>query len=118
MALPRVMMKLGRYYGGIYRFLNIPTCSTTAVLTNLGRPFADSKLADQNGKVRVGDIILESLETLPPVRPRTLASFSVNYYGGALSITLKYDSTEFTKSTASGLLERFCDQLKQKVASS
>jgi NRPS condensation-like uncharacterized protein len=118
MALPRVMMKLGQYAGGIYRFLHLPACSTTAVLTNLGRPFANSKLTDQDGILRVGDITLDSLESIPPVRPRTSASFSVNYYGGALSITLKYDSTHLTKQTARRLLERYCDQLKQKTVSS
>ena len=90
-------------------------CSATAILTNLGRPFADSKLTGSDGKLRVGDITLESVETLPPVRPKTSAIFSVNYYGGSLSVTLRYDSTVFTLDTARKLLERFTAQIQSQL---
>lgn len=110
-ALPRVFRRLGRYRQAVYRFLHLPTCSSTAVLTNLGRPFADSRLAGPDGKIRVGSICLESLETMPPVRPKTSASFSVNYYGGALSVTLRYDSTILTGRAAKDLLSNYCQKL-------
>lgn len=111
-TLPRVMRRLGRYHGGVHRFLRLPLCSSTAVLTNLGRPFAGSALAGEDGKLRVGDVTLESLETLPPVRPRTRASFSVNYYGGALSVTLRYDSTVMSRGSAEELLARYAARLR------
>lgn len=112
-ALPRVIRRLGRYRRAVYSFLHLPACSSTAVLTNLGRPFSDSPLAGTDGKVRVGDITLESLETMPPVRPRTSVSISVNYYGKLLSVTLRYDSTVLTPSCALDILNRYCDQLKK-----
>ena len=110
-VLPRVIRRLGRYPGAIERFLKVPVCSATAVLTNLGRPFADSPLTGSDGLFRVGAITLESLETLPPVRPKTRASISVNYYGGSLSVTLRYDSTVFTRIQAAQLLGNFTARL-------
>lgn len=110
-VLPRVIRRLGRYPAAIDRFLKIPICSATAVLTNLGRPFAHSPLTGPDGLLRVGSITLESLETLPPVRPKTRASISVNYYGGSLSVTLRYDSTVLTKKQAVELLGNFTARL-------
>ncbi len=110
-VLPRVIRRLGRYPGAIDRFLKLPVCSATAVLTNLGRPFADSPLTGKDGLLRVGPITLESLETMPPVRPKTRASISVNYYGGSLSVTLRYDSTVLTKNQAMELLGNFTARL-------
>jgi hypothetical protein len=112
LALPRVFRRLGRYPYMVSLFFAPAKCSATAILTNLGRPFADSKLMGPDGKLRIGDVTLESLETLPPVRPKTSASFSINYYGGELSVTLRYDSTVFTPETALNLLERFTAQIQ------
>jgi hypothetical protein len=110
-VLPRVIRRLGRYPGAIDQFLKIPICSATAVLTNLGRPFADSPLTGPDGLLRVGSLTLESLETMPPVRPKTSASISVNYYGGSLSVTLRYDSTVFSRQQAVELLGNFTARL-------
>ncbi len=115
LALPRVFRRLGRYPYMVSLFFAPAKCSATAILTNLGRPFADSKLTGSDGKLRVGDITLESVETLPPVRPKTSAIFSVNYYGGSLSVTLRYDSTVFTRDTARNLLERFTTQIQSQL---
>jgi hypothetical protein len=68
-----------------------------------------------DGKLRIGNIVLERYELLPPVRPKTSASFAINYYAGKLNVTLRYDSTRLTQHSANHLLDEFSKRL-EKVA--
>ena len=110
-TLPRVMRRLGRLPYGISLFMGAPVCSATAVLTNLGPALSQSPLKGPDGKLQIADIQLESYELMPPVRPRTRASFAINYYAGQLSVTLRYDSTALSQSSARELLARFSKRL-------
>ena len=112
LALPRVVGFFGRLPLGMWLFMRAPICSATAVLTNLGSYLSKSPLMQANGKLKVGDVELESYELLPPIRPKTSASFAVNYYSGNLSITLRYDSTRVSSSVARSLLESYCARLE------
>lgn len=114
-TLPRFMGWCGRIPLAIKIFMDLPYCSATAVLTNLGATLSTSSLVDESGKLTVGTLRLEGYELLPPVRPRTSASFAINYYAGQLSVSLRFDSTRLTRDTAKSLLERYCQRLK-KVA--
>lgn len=111
LTLPRVVGFFGRLPVGLWLFMRAPICSATAVLTNLGSYLSKSPLMQANGKLKVGDIELESYELLPPIRPKTSASFAVNYYSGKLSITLRYDSTTVSQTAAHSLLESYCARL-------
>jgi hypothetical protein len=84
-------------------------------LTNLGSTLSRSSLVGTDGKLRIGTIVLERYELLPPVRPKTSASFAINYYAGKLNVTLRYDSTRLTQHTANHLLDEFAERL-EKVA--
>jgi hypothetical protein len=111
-TLPRVMRFFGRLPYAILIFMRLPLCSATAVLTNLGSTLSNSPLVGEDGKLRVGNIVLERYELLPPVRPKTSASFAINYYTGKLSVTLRYDSTRLTRQTAIRLLDEFTARLE------
>ena len=117
-TLPRVMRFFGRIPYAILIFMRLPLCSATAVLTNLGSTLSNSPLAGSDGKLRVGEIILERYELLPPVRPKTSASFAINYYAGKLNVTLRYDSTRITRNTATQLLNEFTGRLESVSANS
>jgi NRPS condensation-like uncharacterized protein len=112
LTLPRVMSFFGKIPYAIKFFMNMPLCSATAVLTNLGSTLSKSPLLNANGKIELGSITLESYELLPPVRPKTSASFAVNYYAGKLNLTLRYDSTRLTKTTARRLLDSYVERLE------
>jgi hypothetical protein len=112
-TLPRFMGWCGRIPLAIKIFMDLPYCSATAVLTNLGATLSKSPLIDTSGKLAVGSLRLEAYELLPPVRPRTSASFAINYYAGQLSVTLRFDSTRLTRTTALSLLDRYCQRLER-----
>ncbi len=112
-TLARFMGWCGKIPLAIKLFMDLPYCSATAVLTNLGATLSNSSLVDESGKLTVGPLRLEGYELLPPVRPRTSASFAINYYAGQLSVSLRFDSTRLTRATAISLLERYCQRLEQ-----
>jgi hypothetical protein len=51
------------------------------------------------------------LDTFPPVRRNTLATLSVNRYGGNLSMTARYDSTSWSSEDAAAFLQDFMNRL-------
>jgi NRPS condensation-like uncharacterized protein len=110
-TLPRFMGLCGKIPFAIRIFMGLPISSATAILTNLGATLSNSALMGPGNKLTVGHIRLEEYELLPPVRPRTNASFAINYYAGRLSVTLRFDSTRITRSTAIFLLDRYCKRL-------
>ncbi len=112
-TLARFMGFCGKIPLAIKIFMDLPYCSATAVLTNLGANLSKSPLADASGKLAVGPLRLEEYELLPPVRPRTSASFAINYYAGRLSVSLRFDSTRLTRMTAISLLDRYCQRLER-----
>lgn len=93
--------------------LKLPVCMATAVLTNLGKPFQNSALLSSDGLLRSGNLILEGLDTFPPLRKDTAAAISINGYGGQLSVTLRYDSRRYLEKEALSFLSHFVDNLMQ-----
>jgi hypothetical protein len=109
LAMIRILTWFARLPGVLALFFRLPICQTTSVLTNLGRPFAGSPLMGQDGLVRAGDVTMTGVDTLPPVRPLTTVSLSVNGYAGKLSLTLRYDGRLMSRAAAKrclGLISR------------
>ncbi len=93
-------------------------CRCTAVLSNLMRPLSEPSVPRRDGKVLVGDCVLEGIEFLPPVRQGTQASFGVVTYAGRLNISIHYDSRIMTSADAHELLIRFTDYLQRSAQNS
>jgi NRPS condensation-like uncharacterized protein len=111
LTLIRVMALLTKFEVLLRLFLKLPRCMATMVLTNLGRPFAESPLIGVDGLVRAGNVILTDLDTWAPVRSKTHGSLSVNGYGGRLSLTLRYDSRWFSAADALSFLNSYVIEL-------
>ncbi|GHT14985.1 hypothetical protein FACS1894170_12400 [Planctomycetales bacterium] len=98
--------------GGIPAILKSLNCRSTIVLSNLGRVFETLPLSRRaDGKIIVGDAVLESVDAAPPIRRGTLISFSVLTYSGSLRFILRYDSQNMTKNEAETFLEYFVKEL-------
>lgn len=78
--------------------LRVPAVSTTAVLSNLGEPFA---AAPHAGGVRV-----VAHDLLPPLRPGTNVAVAATTHEGRLGLTVRYDPARVSASRAATLLER------------
>jgi hypothetical protein len=118
----RLVLNVFAAIPGLLRlFMSVPRCQSTIVLTNLGRPFADSALSGEDGFVRVGRgeraMTLIGVDTMPPVRYLTRLSVSVNGYGGKLSLTGRYDSTVMTSDDATWFLTEYGRRLQSPSTS-
>ena len=70
----------------------------------MGRVFTGTNLPRVAGKLQVGDLLLDQVESAPPVRERTPAAVSVVSYAGQMTLVLHYDRSYFTPAAAGDLL--------------
>ena len=113
LALIRCLNWISRLGDWFCLFLRSPMCMATAVLTNLGRPFAGSQLVDAEGYLCTGNLRMTGLDTMPPVRHKTRATISVNTYAGKFSATIRYDSRVWTSADADTFLADYMAELHQ-----
>lgn len=89
-------------------------CLATVVLSNLGdydRWFCSS-LPREGRFIRAGNVCLESIVFLAPVRPQTHAAFCVATYGGILRVSLRHDPKVFSGGKAEELLALYASQVE------
>jgi NRPS condensation-like uncharacterized protein len=93
-------------------------CRATAVLTNLGTPLRQSPLSTKEGLAAVGDMVLEAIDLLGPLRPHTHAAVGVLTYAGRLHVALRYDPGAIRAAQADDLVEAFMARLRASGARS
>jgi hypothetical protein len=84
----------------------------TMVLSNLAQVLTTSplpRLAD--GRLICGNVVLEHVAGVPPVRPLTSASMVVMEYAGRLAIALRCDTHTFRPRDTHALLDLFVSQV-------
>ena len=84
-------------------------CFSTVVFSNIGdvtRHFT-TRFPRVDGKLNVGNLVLEQLATAPPIRPETNASFFWMTYGGEPSVTVQVDPKCFSVAQTYALLDVF-----------
>jgi NRPS condensation-like uncharacterized protein len=106
-----------RLPGGLKKHLWANKCLTSSVLTNLGTVFLRSPLRDSSGRLVAGGVTLESLDTLPPLRPHMAAGFAVGIYAGQMWITLHFDPRPLTQSQARDLMGIFLRRIRSSIDS-
>ena len=97
--------------GGMKLLAGTSKCYATSVLSNLGRMYPNARLPRRDGKLRAGELVLERIESAPPVRPNTSTSLSTLYYADKLTIVMNYDRFEFTADGAQQVLATIIEQL-------
>ncbi len=91
------------------------SCHATTVLTNIGdvaRRFS-SRLPRQNGRVVAGNLVLQSLVGMPPLRPGTYAGFGTCIYAGELTVTVCGDFHTLEAEDLHRLLALYVDRIRQ-----
>lgn len=100
-----------KLHGSAIRAARTDLCHATTVLTNVGAPFARSPLSKATGKLIAGNIQLESLDIVAPLRPYTDVAFSICDYAGSCHITLHWDERAITGEQAEALLAAYQQRL-------
>lgn len=85
----------------------------TMVLSNLGRIFTKTPLPRREGRLTCGDVELERLTGVPPIRPLTRGSFAIFEYGGEFTICLRCDPKLFRPRDCGELIDAYADRLRE-----
>ena len=108
----QVLRKLPR---GMKMFLGLKSCLSTAVLANIGdvRRRFSGRFPLNNGKWVAGNVIVERITGVAPVRPNTRAAVSIGEYAGELSISLRTDASAINVADSQRFLQEFVDALER-----
>ncbi|MCX6899338.1 MAG: hypothetical protein NT105_11600 [Verrucomicrobia bacterium] len=101
--------------GSLDRVFRTERCLTTAVLSNLGRIFGNTPLRRHDGKLLAGDLVVEAIDTAPPVRTGSGISCTLYTYADHLSLTMLYDRRGFSSVIAKQLLNHIVTQIEQTI---
>jgi hypothetical protein len=103
--------------GGLKKLLPTDRCLATTVLSNMGDSTRDMALLRRDGRIIAGNMTLEAIEIVPPIRPLTHATFCVLFYAGQLTAAVQYDARRFTREEGSALLRSFVERVEESVRS-
>lgn len=110
-------LEVGRILpGGLARTVNRPKPQCTAVLSNVGRCFHRSPLADGDGTIRVGGGRLSGWWGVPPIRPGTALAVGTHETSGRRTVAFHVDRNRFPADDARPLLESLVSELRHLAA--
>lgn len=96
--------------------LGLRQCLTSSVFSNLGEPFAKAPLSRCNERLVAGDVIVESIDVVPTLRPHTNVSLVAMAYGGQIRFTLHYDARLLSITDAQDLMSSFAWRLEASTS--
>jgi hypothetical protein len=98
--------------------MSLPRTLATAVFSNLGDPTRrfTARFPRNQGRIVCGNLTLEEVTGIPPLRPRTRATFLVLSYDLKLTINLRCDPHQFSSSDTEQLLSLYTERLGRHLA--
>ena len=106
---------LTRFPRALSAILRWSPCMATAVLTNLDDPSRRflRRFPVQDGQGMAGNLRLQRIAAVPPIRPGTRAGFGLCAYGGQMTIGLNADASCFDVPAARELLDAYVHQWRR-----
>ena len=110
----KVFRILRRIPGAMRAFLSFKTVLSTMVLANVGdvRKRFSGRFPLLRGKWVAGNVVVEQIHGVAPVRPNTRVSMSIGDYAGELSISLRADSLAIDAQHANEFLCEYVCRLQ------
>ena len=99
--------------------LGLKSCFCTVVLANVGdvRKRFSGRFPLMDGRWKAGDVVVQHICGVAPVRPNTRAAVTIGEYAGDLSIHLRTDSTAIGPQDSERFLEEFSERLVKRAGS-
>jgi hypothetical protein len=93
-------------------------CISTVILSNIGEPSRrfTARLPRKGGKICCGDLVLEQITGVPPLRRHSHATFAIFTYARNMTISLRCNPYCFTIEQCEALLDMYMERLAQHVA--
>ncbi len=115
LAFIRCITLLEKIPGGLEYMTGTKRCYATSVLSNLGRIMGGAPLPRRDGKMVAGGLLLEGIESAPPVRAFVATGLTCLYYCGRLTLVQNYDRYHFSATAAAELMELTVRQIRQSA---
>ncbi|MFO0999182.1 MAG: wax ester/triacylglycerol synthase family O-acyltransferase [Planctomycetaceae bacterium] len=108
---------LRRIPGAMKAFLSFKTVLSTMVFANVGdvRKRFSGRFPLKKGRWIAGNVIVEQIHGVAPVRPNTRAAMSIGDYAGELSLSLRTDGFEISPHDADAFLCEFLCRLHDLI---
>ena len=86
---------------------------TTAILSNTGDPTKQfyAQLPKEGQVLRCGNLLLEDVAGVPPLRPGTSVTISIFTYRRELKICMRCDPNQFSEQDTQQLLDAYIDKI-------
>jgi hypothetical protein len=99
-------------------FLSRKACLATVVHSNVADPSRrfSATLPRVSGQVACGNLLLEEITGVPPLRVKTRATFSISQYNRRLAISLRCDPHLFRLEDTAALLDLYVERLRSSAA--
>jgi len=107
---------LGLLPGGLQRNARRDQCTVSSIFSNLGKVLRRCPLPKEHGRLVAGDLILEQIDGVAPIRPYNCATFLANEYAGRLTMTLHYDPRAVGAAQADDLVSTFARRVQASVS--
>ena len=92
-------------------------CVSSCVFSNLGVILSRTPMARHDGRLAIGNNVLEEVNFIAPLRPLTAAAFCIHTYAGRLAINLHFDPRSISKLQADELLDTFVRKIHESLKS-
>ncbi len=111
----KIFKVLRKFPRGMRMFLGLKSCLSTAVIANIGdvRRRFSGRFPLNDGKWIAGNVLVDRITGVAPVRPNTRAAVSIGEYAGELSISLRTDATVINFEDTHRFLNEFVEDLER-----
>jgi hypothetical protein len=119
--------RLGLYFvGGLGTFCRVPglipfflnrhRCFATAVLSFGGRLLAHSPLPRAGHRLVAGNVVLDHITGVPPLRPLTRAAIAIGIYDDQMAINVRCDPQHFSRDDTQAFAQMYRQRLAMTAA--
>ncbi len=108
----------GKHIPGLLGFLlNRERCLATVILSNVGDPSRRflARFPRAGGRIVCGNLRLEHISGVPPLRPGSRATVSIVTYGRELAVHLRCDSHTMSSEDARAFLGLYAERLRSRI---
>ena len=103
-------------FGNLKKVVQMSDCWSSIVLTNLGPTFTPKQLPfprDSQGKIKIGDLVLDEIDSASPIRQQTNFSICCMTYAGEMQFSLIYDTILMNRELADDFLTLVLKKMKE-----
>jgi len=103
---------------GMLRFkVRQDRCYSSCVFTNMGKLMGECPLPKRDGRTVAGNLVLEDMALVAPLRPHTGVTFGAAEYAGRIRMTVHYDSRAIAPSRADELTGILVRRVRETISS-